>query len=139
MARRSEAWCRIGIRIACGVVVLMNTTGCMTWRAVPAATSAPGDESLSRARIVMRDGTTVVWSDVTVRSDSVVGHVGADHTRVAVAAPQVARVEIRKVGVGETLGLIGGVLGVAAIVFLIALAHALSEYTAAPSPLPSTP
>jgi hypothetical protein len=111
----------------------------MTWRAVPATRDASGDVTLTRARIVMLNGTTAVWSDVTVRRDSVIGHVGEDHRRVAVDATLVARVEIRKVGVGETLGLIGGVLGVAAIVFLVALVRALSEFTAAPSPLPSAP
>lgn len=121
-------------------MVLLNTTGCMTWRAVPAANdSVAGDATFSRARVVLRDGTTITLHDVTVRPDSVVGFAGDERTRVAVAQPQVERVETRKVSAGRTTGLVGGVLAVVALAVLIAIAQALSEFTAAPSPLPSAP
>lgn len=120
-------------------MVLLNTTGCMTWRAVPAA-NAPvaGDAIFPRARVVLRDGTTMTLHDVTVRPDSVTGFAGDERTRVAVAQPQVARIETQHVSAGRTLGLVGGVVVVVALAALIAIAQALSDFTAAPA-LPSGP
>ena len=111
----------------------------MTWRAVPANERTAGDETHPRARVVLRDGTTLSLIDVTVRPDSVIGFAGAERTRVAVAQPQVERVETKNVSVGRTIGLVGGVLAVVALAALIAIAKTFSEFTAAPSPIPSVP
>ena len=140
MARRPLARCPIALRVACGLIVLLNTTGCMSWRTVPARDGrVAADASYPRARVVLRDGTTLSLTDVTARPDSVIGFVGAERTRVAVAQPQVERIETRGVSAGRTIGLVGGVLAVVALAALIAVAQALSEFTAAPSPLPSVP
>jgi hypothetical protein len=140
VARRPLARHLIALRIACGIAVLVNTTGCMTWRAVPAANERTvGDANYPRARVVLRDGTTLSLTDVTVRPDSVVGFAGAERSRVAVAQAQVERVETRNVSVGQTIGLVGGALAIVALAVLIAIAKTLSEFQGAPSPLPSVP
>ena len=139
MARRPLPRRLIALRYACGLV-LLNTTGCMSWRAVPVRDDrVAGDASYSRARVVLRDGTTLSLNDVTVRPDSVIGVAGDERTRVAVAQPQVQRIETRGVSAGRTIGLVGGVLAVLAVAALIALASALSSFEAAPSPIPSVP
>jgi hypothetical protein len=128
----------IAIRIACGLIVILNTEGCMTWRAVPdMSDSVAGDATFPRARVVMHAGTTLTLNDVTIRPDSVIGIAGAERRRVAVARAEVERVETRGVSAGRTIGLVGGVLAVAALAALVAVARALSEFTAAPSPFPS--
>jgi hypothetical protein len=140
VARRPLARQLIALRFACGLIVLLNTTGCMSWRAVPARNGrVAGDASYPRARVVLRDGTTLSLDDVTVRPDSVIGFSGPERTRVAVAQPQVDRIETRRVSPGRTIGLVGGVLAVLALAALIAVAQALSDFTAAPSPIPSVP
>ena len=140
MARRPLARRPIAVRIVCGIAVLLHTTGCMGWRAVPPASErSAGDATYPRARVVLRDGTTFSLIDVTARPDSVIGFAGAERTRVAVAQPQVERLETRDLSVGRTLGLVGGVLAVVALAALIAVIQALGEFTAAPSPLPSVP
>ena len=112
----------------------------MSWRAVPARDAQiPGDASYRRARVVLRDGTTLSLSDVTVRPDSLIGFAGDERTRVAVAQPQVERIETRGVSAGRTIGLVGGVLAVIALAVLVAIAQALSDFEAAPSPIPSVP
>jgi len=140
VARRPLARRLIALRITCGIVVLLNISGCMTWRAVPRASErTAGDATYPRARVVLRDGTALPLTDVTVRPDSVIGFAGAERTRVAVAQPQVERVETRNVSVGRTIGLVGGVLAVLALAALIAIAQTFSEFSAAPSPLPGVP
>ncbi|HKP14648.1 MAG TPA: hypothetical protein VJT85_01220 [Gemmatimonadaceae bacterium] len=140
MARRPLARRLITLRFACGLVALLNTTGCMSWRAVPARDAQiPGDASYRRARVVLRDGTTLSLNDVTVRPDSLIGFAGDERTRVAVAQPQVERIETRGVSAGRTIGLVGGVLAVIALAVLVAIAQALSDFEAAPSPIPSVP
>jgi hypothetical protein len=140
VARRPLARRQIVLRSVCALIVLANTTGCMTWRTVPARDgNVAGDASYPRARVVLRDGTTLSLDDVTVRPDSVIGFAEPERTRVAVARPQVERIETRGVSAGRTIGLIGGVLAVVALAALIAIAQALSEFTAAPSPIPSVP
>jgi hypothetical protein len=140
VARRPLARRLITLRIACGIVVLLDTTGCMSWHAVPPASErTAGDATYPRARVVLRDGTTLSLTDVTIRPDSVIGFAGAERTRVAVAQPQVERVETRDVSMGRTLGLVGGVLAVLVLAALIAIAQTFSEFTAAPSPLPGVP
>lgn len=140
MARRPLARGLIALRIACGIIVLVNATGCMTWRAVPSTNErAAGDSTFPRARVVLRDGTTLSLSDVTVRPDSVIGFAGAERTRVAVPQQQVERVETRNVNVGQTIGLVGGALALVALAVLIAIVKTLSEFQGAPTPLPSVP
>jgi hypothetical protein len=135
-ANPRRAW----LGIVCGTLVLLNATGCTTWRtARPAGEPSAGDATYDRARVVLRDSTRLTLRDVVARADSVVGFAEADRTRVAVARPDVARVETRQVGVGRTIGLVGGVLAVVAIAALVAVAQALSDFTAAPSPAPSAP
>jgi hypothetical protein len=61
VARRPPARRPIGLRIACGIVVLLNASGCTTWRAVPPANErTAGDTTYPRARVVLRDGT-ILW------------------------------------------------------------------------------
>jgi hypothetical protein len=140
MARRPLARRPIAVRLACGLIVILNAEGCMTWRAVPDSSDrVAGDATFPRARVVMHDGTTLTLNDVTIRPDSIVGVAGVERRRVAVARPKVERVETRGVSAGRTIGLVGGVLAVAALAALVAVARALSEFTAAPSPLPSVP
>jgi hypothetical protein len=141
VARRPLARRLIALRIACGIFVLLNSTGCMTWRAVPAANDrVAGDATFPRARVMLRDGTTLTLIDVTLRPDSVIGVAGAERARVAVEQQKVDRVETRNVSVGRTIGLVGGVLAVAALAALVAVAQILSEgFAAARAPLPSVP
>ena len=140
VARRPLARRLIALRFACGIVALLNTTGCMTWRAVPARDGrVAGDATFPRARVVLRDGTTLPLDDVTVRPDSVIGFAGEERTRVAFARPQVERIETRGVSAGRTIGLVGGVLAVLALAALVAIAQVLSDFEAAPSPIPSVP
>ena len=140
MARRPLARRPVTLRVACGLIVLLNTSGCMSWRAVPAPDGrVAADASYPRARVVLRDGTTLSLDDVTARPDSVIGFAEPERTRVAVAQPQVERIETRGVSTGRTIGLIGGVLAVVALAALIAIVQALGEFTAAPSPIPSVP
>ena len=120
--------------------MLLNSTGCMTWRAArPESQPSAVDASYGRARVVLRDSTRLTLREVVVRPDSVVGFADADRTRVAVARPDVVRVETRQVGVGRTIGLVGGVLAVVALAVLVAVAQALSDWSAAPAPAPSAP
>ena len=122
------------------MLVLLNSTGCMTWRAArQAGGPSAGDASYDRARVVLRDSTRLTLRDVAVRSDSVVGLAEADRTRVAVARTEVVRVETRQVGVGRTIALVGGALAVVALAALVAVAQALSDWSAVPSPAPSAP
>lgn len=125
----------------CGTAVLLEATGCTTWRRVPDAAEPSAAEAFhSRALVVLRDGTRRSLRDVTVRADSVVGHAGDERTRVAVARTEVASVQTRQVSAGRTIGLVVGVVAVVALAALVAVVKAFGEgFTAAPSPTPALP
>ncbi|HET9799799.1 MAG TPA: hypothetical protein VFP90_17505, partial [Gemmatimonadaceae bacterium] len=78
-----------------------------------------------------RDSSTIVLSAVHVREDSVVGFVGAERVRRAIARDDVARIETRQVSAGRTtLGVIGGVAVVFLVLSAIALNSVLTDWNA---------
>ena len=131
---------RARLLAVCGTAVLLEATGCMTWRQVPDAEPSAAEVSHSRALVVLHDGTRHSLHDVTVRADSVIGHAGAERTRVAVARAEVASVQTRQLSAGRSIALVGGVLAVVVLAALVAVVKAFGEgFTAAPSPSPVLP
>jgi hypothetical protein len=130
---------RASLHAICAMVLLLDTSGCMTWKAasIPDGSHDHGSATFDRARIVLLDSTRVELRYVVVGSDSVIGYTGENRTRMAFAHAQVARVETRGVSIGRTGAVAGGVVAVVALVALIAVARALSQFNAAPSTLPS--
>ena len=124
---------------ACGVLVLLNTTGCMTWHTVSAPRdSSSADPTYSRARVFLRDGMQVELEDVTVRRDSVIG-VGSDGNRIALDQASVSRVEKWGVGVGHTLRVVGGIYLVMLVVVVALLGVMSEKFDGASAPTPVAP
>jgi hypothetical protein len=90
------------------VLLLSALSACQTWyvRGIP---QDPAPRALpSPVRVTLTDGSVLVMRDAEVRADSLIGMVGeraASPLRVAVAMPQVRRVEERGVDFPATVGL----------------------------------
>jgi hypothetical protein len=111
-------------------LTLLVGAACHTWRAAPPVPDTASTASLARARIVKRDSSTIELSEVQVRADSVVGFVGAERARRAIAREDVARIETRQVSSGRTtLGVIGGVALLLLVLSAIALNSVLTGWS----------
>lgn len=114
------------------MLVLVPAAGaCHGWR--PQATPVPRAieqmHGRGTVRILRSDGSLVVLASPRVTGDSIVGTAGSPPRRTAVAVAGVERVEAREVSAGKTAGLVGGILGAAALmVGLAALAEAFSHF-----------
>jgi hypothetical protein len=76
--------------------------------------------------IKMRDGKLHALQGASLTMDSVVGFSPGPRTRIAIARPDVQKVEQRYGRTGTTLGFIAGFLAIASAVFIVGVVRALS-------------
>jgi hypothetical protein len=117
-------------RLLLPLVLLASLSACQEWQGRTLSSGPTPRELPSPARVTLADGSTLVMWNAQVRADSVVGMVGerADaRERVAVAVPQVRRVEGRGVDFVATVGLTTAVTLGAIIVLVVAALAALSS------------
>lgn len=120
---------RLAGRLGLLAALLAATPGCSSWRASSAGTAEVPVTTPKRARVTLRDGSTVILSSPMVRGDSLVGTArpeGGEPVRFAAAIDDVVLVETRGFSTGRTLGAV--VVGAAtlALVSIGLLAWAIS-------------
>jgi hypothetical protein len=122
-------------RVVCILLLLTHAGACSQWNRLPGTAadnaSAP---AISRARLVMHDGSEVVLRDATIRRDSIVGKNVSTYERRAVATSDVAYVDSRLPWTQRTAGGIAGLAAVGAISAAVVLFTARVFTSAAPSP-----
>jgi hypothetical protein len=91
-------------RLLLPLALLSTLPACQTWYG-----RWPGSQALpSPVRVTLTDGSVLVMRDAQVQRDSLIGMVGEradERQRVAVAMPQVHRMEERGVDFPATVGL----------------------------------
>jgi hypothetical protein len=98
-----------------------------------------GERSIRQARLTLRNGTEVSLRNVTVGSDSVIGFADDGRERRAIPVADVASVEHSEVSVLRTGALVVVTAAVAYVALIyIALSRLGPNWTAVPSPAPST-
>ena len=105
-----------------GVLLLLTlTAACHTWRPVGPIDQSVSNKPIPQARLTLRNGAQLALSDVTVRSDSVIGFFGDARERRAVPAADVNSIDQREVSAGRSTATVIGV-GAAAFAALIVVA-----------------
>jgi len=102
------------------------TLGCTGWQSVPVDAVPSRSATL---RVQLRDGTSVIIREATVRADSIVGVRSGSMplVPVAVALTQVARIEVAETDRSKTAKVIIGVAIFGAAAFALALVWAFSH------------
>jgi hypothetical protein len=119
-------------RCAVSALLLVALGACHSWRPAPPAPDTANAAHFAHARLVTRDGARLTMADVQVRADSVVGVLGAERARRAIARSDVARIESRQVSAERTtLGVIGGVAVLVLVLYAIALNSVLTGWSEA--------
>ena len=103
--------------------VLLVSTSCVTWQ----AQSLPSQETLSapqeKARLTLSNGTVRVVNQTRLEGDRVQGTMsrstvgGAPSDTLSAPLADIRQVELSRVSMGRTLGLVGGILAAAFIAF----------------------
>jgi hypothetical protein len=103
--------------------VLLASTSCVTWQ----VQGPPPQESLStpqeKARLTLSNGTVRVVNQTRLDGDRVRGTMsrstvgGAPSDTLSVPLSDIRQVELSRVSMGRTLGLVGGILAAAFIAF----------------------
>ena len=118
MVRRSRG-ARLAGRLGLLAAVLAPTPGCSTWRSSAAGAAEVSAMAPERARVTLRDGSTVVLVSPVVQGDSLVGTArpkGGEPVRFAAPVSDVVLVETRGFSTGKTLGAVAlGAVTVAAV------------------------
>ena len=120
MVRRGQAGgVRLAGRLGLLAALLAATPGCSSWRASQAGAAEVSAMTPDRARVTLRNGSTVVLSSPVVQGDSLVGIArpkGGEPVRFAAAVGDVVLVETRGFSTGKTLGVVAlGAITVAVV------------------------
>ena len=122
-------------RALCGLLLLAHASACSQWNRLPGTAednvSAP---AISRARLVMHDGSELVLRDATIRPDSIVGKNVRTYERRAVPTANVAYVDSRRGWTQRTVGGVAGLVGVGLVSALVVVFSARVFTSAAPAP-----
>lgn len=127
---RRRALDRKLLRTLSGAILLAYVPACTSWHALPATAPAPTPDKPRTLRITLRDGSKLELLEAFVLGDSLVGEQIYRYRRFRTAVPvgQIHATEERRVNVGQTVALVVGVVGIAAVIGIIALAEALKNY-----------
>ena len=132
---RHSALCSQTRRVVCILLLLTHAGACSQWSRLPGtAADNVAAPPISRARLVIHDGSEVILRDATIRSDSIVGKNVRTYERHAVPTADVAYVDSR---LGWTQRTAGGIAGLAAVGVISAIVVAFTMRvfsSAAPAP-----
>jgi len=122
-------------RVVCILLLLVHAGACSQWARLPGTAEdnvcAP---AISRARLVMHDGSEVILRDAVIRPDSIVGKNVRTYERRAVPLADVAWVDSRRGWTQRTVGGVAGLVGVGVVSALVVIFTARVFTSAAPAP-----
>jgi hypothetical protein len=122
-------------RVLCVLLLLTHAGACSQWKRLPGtAEDNICVPAISRARLVMHDGSEVILRDARIRPDSIVGKNVQSYERRAVPTAAVAYVDSRRGWTQRTAGGVAGLAVVGAISAAVVLFTARVFSSAAPAP-----